>query len=126
MELSPIELNLYNEQDEVIDTLSRVRIPSYLLDIAIELQKQVNEDTQKADLLFDFIIEFYGSKRKDGSPLTRDDLKRQTDLMECLSVLRSVLTRANALALEFAGQSSKNPMTPLLPKKKSTARGNGS
>ncbi|MEP7137849.1 MAG: hypothetical protein ABI904_23220 [Chloroflexota bacterium] len=126
MNLAPIELNLYNEQDEVVDTLSRSRIPSYLLDTAIELQKQVNEDSKNADLLFDFIIEFYGGKRKDGLTITRDELKHQTDLMECLSIVRSVLARASGLALEFAGQANINPTMPPSPRKRSTARANGS
>ena len=110
MDLSPIELNLYNEKDEVIDTLSRTRIPSYLLDMAIELQEQFasEEGAKNADALFNFIVEFYGKK------IDRETLKQQTDLIECMSVLRSIITRASGLALEFA---QGNPQRPS-PKKK--------
>jgi hypothetical protein len=111
METAPIELTLYDNDDKVIGTLSRARIPSYLLDIAIELQSKLTQDEQvpqNTDALFDFIVEFYGNK------ITRDQLKQQTDLIECMTVLRSVLARASGLALEFA---QANPRVPS-PKKK--------
>jgi hypothetical protein len=114
MTTAPIELNLYNENDEVIGTLSRSRIPSYLLDMAIELQSkfaaggQDEGGAQNADALFDFIVEFYGGK------ITREELKKQTDLIECMAVLRSIITRASGLAMEFA---KANPPVPS-PKKR--------
>jgi hypothetical protein len=111
MDLAPIELNLYNEQDEKVGTLSRIRIPSYLLDMAIDLQNKFATDkvgAQNADALFDFIVEFYGGK------ISREDLKKQTDLIECMSVLKSIITRASGLAMDFA---KANPPAPS-PKKK--------
>lgn len=109
MDVAPIELNFYNEQDEVTDTHRRSRIPSYLLDMAINLQKEMGEDGQgKADALFDFIVEFYGKK------FTREDVKEKTDLIECIAVLRSILARANQLTAEYA---RVNPPVPS-PKKK--------
>jgi hypothetical protein len=110
MDAAPIELNFYNENDEVTDTHRRSRIPSYLLDMAIELQKQLSKEdgNQSADLLFDFIVEFYGGK------FTRDELKKKTDLIECIAVVRSIIARANALTLDFA---KENPPVPS-PKKK--------
>ncbi len=75
MDASPIELNFYNESDEVIETHRRSRIPSYLLDMAINLQQQLNagdgENQQSMDMLFDFIVEFYGSK------FTREDVRKK-------------------------------------------------
>lgn len=106
MDLAPIELNLYDEEDQVVGTLKRSRIPSYLLDSAIDLQKQLaagEKGQQNTDALFDFIVEFYGQK------ITRDELKKQTDLLECMNVLRSVLTRASGLALEFAQANPPGP-----------------
>jgi hypothetical protein len=79
--------------------------------MAINLQETfTKEEGEKpnADALFDFIAEFYGNKVK------RDDLKRQTDLIECLSVLQAIITRASALTREFA---RANPPVPS-PKKK--------
>lgn len=107
---APIELTLYNENDEVIDTLSRTRIPSYLLDMAIQLQTSLaeNPETPNGDALFDFIVEFYGHK------VDRDTLKKQTDLIECMTVLRSIINRASSLAVEFA---QGNPQVPS-PKRK--------
>jgi hypothetical protein len=104
MDAAPIELNFYNEADEVIQTYRRTRIPSYLLDMAINLQKQMGEEGQNnADALFDFIVEFYGKQ------FTREEVKQKTDLIECIAVLRSILARANNLTLEFA---RANPPVP--------------
>jgi len=111
MDAAPIELNLYNDQDEVTGTLKRSRIPSYLLDMAINLQESLageESDKQNADALFDFIAEFFGNK------LSRDELKKQTDLIECMSVVRSILARAGALTVEFAKANPRGPS----PKKK--------
>ena len=110
MDTAPIELHLYNEQDEIVDTLRRARIPSYLLDMAIALQETMSsqEGTSQSDALFDFVVEFYGNK------ISREELKKQTDLIECMAVLRSIITRASALTMEFA---KANPPGPS-PKKK--------
>jgi hypothetical protein len=109
---APIELNFYNEEDEIIATYKRLRIPSYLLDMAIDLQAKLSEegsgDQTYSDALFDFVVEFYGNK------FTREDLKQKTDLLECMSVLRSVITRATALMQGFA---QANPRVPS-PKRK--------
>src|SRR5919106_7099594 len=110
MNPAPIELNLYNENDEVVDTLRRSRIPSYLLDMAIDLQRAIGagEEIKNADPLFDFVVEFFGNK------ITREELKRQTDLIECMAVFQSVIVRASELTREFA---RVNPPVPS-PKKK--------
>lgn len=110
MDRAPIELHLYNENDEVIDTLRRTRIPSYLLDMAMELQNSFTgeQSPKNADALFNFIVEFYGNK------VDLESLKKQTDLIECMSVLRSIITRASGLATEFARANPPGPS----PKKK--------
>lgn len=101
---APIELKLYSENDEVTGTLSRTRIPSYLLDIAINLQNEFSKDGEpNTDALFDFIVEFYGNK------ITREELKQKTDLIECMSVLRSVIARAAQLTMEFAKANPRGP-----------------
>ena len=111
MESASIELNFYDEEDQVIATHRRSRIPSYLLDMAIDLQKELTADekgVQNGDALFDFIVEFYGKK------FTREELKQKTDLLECMAVLQAIMTRATRLTLEFA---KANPPGPS-PKKK--------
>ena len=109
---APIELNIYDEKDEVVDTLRRSRIPSYLLDMAIQLQEQLAGDAsgqQNSDALFDFIVEFYKNEKYD-----RNAIKKGTDLIECMTVLRSIITRASALTVEFA---RANPQVPSRKKK---------
>ncbi len=111
MDAAPIELKFYDEEDQVIETFRRARIPSYLLDMAIDLQAEFSkEDGEKVnvDALFDFIVEFFGKK------FSREDVKQKTDLVECMSVLRSIIARASSLTLEFA---KANPPVPS-PKKK--------
>jgi hypothetical protein len=111
MDTAPIELNFYDDEDQIVATHRRTRIPSYLLDMAIQLQESLaanGEGPQNADALFDFIVEFYGKK------FTREQVKQQTDLLECMAVLRSIIVRANSLTLEFA---KANPRVPS-PKKK--------
>jgi hypothetical protein len=106
MDSAPIELHFYDEEDKIIDTKTRSRIPSYLLDMAINLQSQLAADVdgkQNTDALFDFIVEFYGNK------FTREDVKQKTDLIECIAVLRSILARAQNLTMEFA---KANPPVP--------------
>ena len=103
---APIELIIYNDDDEVIETLSRRRIPSYLLDMAIDLQSKLAADPEgkvNGDALFDFVAEFYQNK------YDRDAIKKGTDLIECMAVLRSIITRATALTMEFA---KANPPVP--------------
>ena len=111
MDAAPIELKFYDEEDQVTETHRRARIPSYLLDMAINLQAELSkEDGEKpnTDALFDFIVEFFGKK------FSREDVKQKTDLVECMSVLRSIIARASSLTQEFA---KENPWVPS-PKKK--------
>ena len=112
MSLQPIEIIFYNDDDEVVTTHTRNRIPAYILDMAITLGESLKslsqvEDTssaaEKTAPLFDFIVELFGGK------FTRDELKRQADLVDCMSVYRSVLARANSLAIEMA---HGNPQPP--------------
>jgi hypothetical protein len=107
--VEPITLNFYTDDDEIETTHSRSRIPTFLLDSAIQVQsglesmKDKNEATgEQLNLLYQFIVDFYGNK------FTVDDLKRKTDLVECMSIVGQVLGRANQLARQFAG----NPTLP--------------
>ena len=112
MPLAPIEIILYDNDDEIIATHTRNRVPAYILDMAIDLGvslKKLNdpEETstaeQKTAPLFDFIVELFGKK------FTRDELKQGADLVDCMSVYRSVLARANSLA---GDQAQANPPVP--------------
>jgi hypothetical protein len=111
MNATPIELVFYTDEDEIETTFSRSRIPSYLLDSAINLQQELTQGEdgkQNVDALFDFVVEFYGNK------FTREELKKKSDLVECMTVLQSILARASQLTREFA---KANPPVPS-PKKK--------
>lgn len=106
MDSAPIELNFYDDEDQVIATHRRSRIPSYLLDMAINLQGSLaagENGEQNTDALFDFIVEFYGNK------FTREEVKRKTDLLECVTVLQSIIARATSLTLEFAKANPRGP-----------------
>jgi hypothetical protein len=112
--MEPITLVFYTDNDEIETTHSRSRIPTYLLDSAIQVQaglakiKGKNEATEEQlNLLYQFVVEFYGNK------FTVDDLKQKTDLVECMSVVGQVLGRASQLARQFAG----NPTPPSRKKK---------
>ena len=112
--MEPITLKFYTDDDEVESTHSRSRIPTFLLDSAIQVQaglakmKDKNEATaEQLNLLYQFIVEFYGNK------FTVDELKQKTDLVECMSIVGQVLGRANQLARQFAG----NPTPPSRKKK---------
>lgn len=113
--LSAITLDFYNNDDEVIATFERNRIPTYLFDSAIALQealsKEDSDQQQAANLLYKFIVEFFGNK------FTVEELKEKSDLMQCMAVLGSILSRATQAAQIYAGQNKENPTRPS-PKKK--------
>jgi hypothetical protein len=116
--LAPITLKLYNDADEEIGELKRTRIPSYLLDSAIRVQSSLGKTAtgqEEMDAVFDFIVEFYQHK------VEREELKKQTDLIECMSVLKAILGRAGNLAKEFAQENPQHPS----PKPISTEMGTG-
>lgn len=109
--LPAIEIIFYDDDDAVIATHRRNRIPAYVLDMAIDLGAKLenlgsDDGTPAADQtapLFDFIVELFGNK------FTREELKQHADLMDCMSVFRSVLARGNMLATQMA---QANPTMP--------------
>jgi hypothetical protein len=112
MNLPPIEIKFYDENDEVIETHSRSRIPAYLLDMAVDLGQSMKDissvenekpASEKTAPLFDFVVELFGNK------FTREELKRHSDLIECFSIYKQVLSRAGALMQNFA---KANPPVP--------------
>ena len=118
IELDAIEIIFYDENDEPMITHRRSRVPAYLLDMAIDLAPQMEKlsdeaDTRPADErtapLFDFIVEFFGRK------FTREELKQHADLIDCMSVFRSVMARANGLMLQM---TKENPTPARYPKRK--------
>lgn len=117
MELAPIEIVFYDDEDKETVRFTRSRIPSYILDLAIDLGGQLDalgdaENTQPAAVktapLFDFVVELFGNK------FTREELKQKTDLVECMSVYQAVLARANGIAVNSV---KANPTPPSLKKK---------
>lgn len=107
----PIELTLYDKNDEAIATYSRAVIPWGLLKKAISLQRQFEgaeaaeaapawqfwkrkqesskEEAQMAAISH-FVVELFGNK------FTMKQLEDGADLGEVMNVFRAVITRANA------------------------------
>jgi hypothetical protein len=115
MALTAIELNFYNDEDEIIETYTRIRVPSYLLDMALDLEKDMGDmddgrpGSEKTAPLFDFVVEFYGNK------FSRDKLKMHTDLGECMSIYQATLGRAYSL---MSQQKTADPTLPSRKRKK--------
>jgi hypothetical protein len=97
----PIELNFYNEDDEVIATHVLHRVKTKFLKMAISLKKEIGDPDemgeQQINALLDFIVGLFGEK------FTRDELEDKTDLFECYAVLGQIFGRANALVKKLAG-----------------------
>jgi hypothetical protein len=92
---APIQLTLYNENDEPLKELSRVIVPWKLLKKSIRLAKNVdlnNPGEDDIDQIADLIIEVFGE-----SKVTRDELDNYADIGEMSSVLLSIVSRARGL-----------------------------
>ncbi len=109
---APIELTFYKSEtdDEILKTFSRSRVPTYLLDMAMDLQKNIgaNPEQETINQVYDFIVEFFGKQ------FTREELKKHTDLVECLTIIPAIVTRATQVVRQFA---TVNPTGPS-PKRK--------
>jgi hypothetical protein len=88
---TPIQFTLYGDDDEVIGTYSRARVPVMFAERAIELSKSISGDDMGQEqlmALYQIIVDFYGDK------FTLDDLRKGADLGELISVLEAISTRA--------------------------------
>lgn len=91
---APVELTLYDVNDEPIKTYSKSVIRWGLMKQAIAIAKQVDgEDFSSAD--FDAMSAFVCRVFDD--QFTPDELESGADIAEIINVLSSVVRRANAM-----------------------------
>jgi len=89
----PIELTLYDDNDEIIATYRRARIPVGFAERAMDLNAQLSSDQGKDQLsaLYQLIVEFFGEK------FTIEDLRKGADLIELVAVVEAISVRAGEL-----------------------------
>lgn len=88
---TPIQFTLYGDDDEVIKTYSRARVPVMFAERAIELSKSLEDNTigpEQLITLYQLIVDFYGDQ------FTPEDLHKGANLGELLAVLEAISTRA--------------------------------
>ena len=90
---TPIEFTLYDDNDEIIATYRRARIPLMFAERASELGAQLenNPGSNEIKSMYQLIVEFFGEK------FTVEDLRKGADLGELLVVLKAITARAEEL-----------------------------
>lgn len=103
---TPIQFTLYGDNDEVLETYSRARVPLQIVERAIELADKLKGDTLGVEqllALYQVVIDFYGGK------FTIEDLRSGADLSELITVIESIVTRAVELMPGRPDGTSSNP-----------------
>lgn len=91
---TPIQFTLYGDDDEVIKTYSRARLPFMFAERAIELSNTLTGDNMSQNqlmVLYQLIVDFYGKQ------FTIEDLHKSAVLSELITVVRAICTRAMEL-----------------------------
>ena len=90
---TPIELTLYDDDDETIGTYRRARIPVMFAERAMDLSAQLenNQGQDQLMAMYQLIVEFFGEK------FTVEQLKKGADLLELIPVVKSISVRAGEL-----------------------------
>ncbi len=90
---APIELTLYDDNDEIIATYRRARIPVGFAERAMDLSVQLTSEQGKDQLMamYQLIVEFFGEK------FTIEDLRKGADLLELITVVDTIAVRAGEL-----------------------------
>jgi len=95
---APLTLNLYDKDDEIVKTVTRSFVPWKMLKKGITLQKQLgtkepNEyEEEDIDTLTGYIMAIF-----EGQGLTVEMLDEQSDIMEMITVIQSVVSRARGV-----------------------------
>ncbi len=95
---SPIVLNLYGEDNELIRSCTRTFVPWKMLKKAIALNKQIGkketDEYEEADMdaLTAYIMELFS-----GQSLSIEMLDEQTDVSEMMNVVKAVMNRARGV-----------------------------
>jgi hypothetical protein len=88
---TPIQFTLYGDDDEIIKTYSRARVPVMFAERAIELSTSLTGDSMGQEqlmALYQIVVDFYGGQ------FTVEDLRKGADLGELIAVIESISTRA--------------------------------
>jgi len=103
-----IELKLYDENNEIVKTLTRSFVPWGILEIAIELQEDfsgvgiaqdgspINIGVEQIEKLTEFVVFIFGDA------VSTDELKKGASLVDIFSVFRQVFAMVE-------GIMAKNP-----------------
>ena len=92
---TPVELTLYDENDEISKELRRLIIPWGLLKKAVRLQESIDESNitdDDIDSISDLVIEIFGEEK-----VTREELEKGADVGDLMAVLMSIVSRARGL-----------------------------
>ncbi len=95
---APLVLNLYDENNELIKTYTRVIVPWKMLKKGIRLNKQIGSkppeefDEEDVDALTNYIMAVFS-----GHDLTIEMLDEYSDITEMISIVKSVINRAKGI-----------------------------
>jgi len=95
---SPIVLNLYGEDNQLIRTCTRAFVPWKMLKKAVTLNKQIGKkeidsfEETDMDALTAYIMEIFS-----GQELTIQILDEQADVTEMMNVVRAVMSKARGV-----------------------------
>ena len=95
---TPLVLNLYDENNEITKTCTRVFVPWKMLNKGIKLYKDIGskspEEFEEADIdaLTAYVMAVF-----DGQGLTIELLDEQSDITEMITVIKSVVSRAKGI-----------------------------
>lgn len=99
---APVQLTLYDADDEPIKELSRLVVPWGILKRAVRLVKNLDVDNvseEDLDVITALVVEVFGDK------VTMEELEKHADIGDMLSVLTMIVAKAG-LAMPAA-----NPQT---------------
>lgn len=95
---APLVLNLYDQENEITKTCTRLFVPWKMLKKAVALYKQFGAKTpeqfeeEDIDALTAYVMSVF-----DGQGLTIELLDEQADVTEMVTVIRSVVSRAKGI-----------------------------
>ena len=107
---TPIQLTLYDENDEPIQTYSRARIPVSFAERAMEWSSSLsNDDLSQNQLtaMYQIIVDFYGEK------FSIDQLREGADLSELMAVVIGISQRVSEIM-----PATVNPTPPATSRRK--------
>ncbi len=100
---TPIQLILYDDNDDVKGTFSRARVPVSFAERAIEMSGSLKDGMgmDQMQSLYALVVDFFGNQ------FTVEELRSGADLGELITVIKAIATRAVELM-----PSQGNPTKP--------------